>query len=234
MVVVDDDIVTRYLIGSALREDDISIQECDSAEALFELLQTQRVDVIILDLVLPQVNGLDALAYLRQDSDVGIIMISSRANAQHRLDGLREGADDFLSKPVDTQELIFKVRTLASRVCSQRGFIAQSSIEFGNCELCISDNFLRCPASQKNSSLTESEQRMLALLIQSGGQTCTRKMLHQSISRAELTASNQRSVDTLMSRIRVKLKEVASDSEILSIRGQGYRLVVRSVISELR
>lgn len=226
VIVVDDDIVTRYLIGSALRENDIHTQECESAEALFEVLEKQRVDVIILDLVLPKVNGLDALTYLRQDSEVGIIMISSRANAEHRLNGLREGADDFLSKPVDTQELIFKVRTLASRVHHQRGQTHHAALEFGNCELSIGDNRLRCLPTQKSSSLTESEQRMLGLLIQNSGQTCSRKMLHQSISRAELTASNKRSVDTLVSRIRTKLKDVASDSQISSIRGQGYRLLV--------
>lgn len=224
IVIVDDDIVTRYLIGSELRKNNFDTYECDSAESLFRLLDQQRVDVIILDLVLPEVNGLDALSFLRQDSDVGIIMISSRANAAHRLSGLKEGADDFLCKPVDTKELVLKVRSLAARVRNQRGFTAKKNINFGNCEIDPNENVLKNMDNQCACRLTDSEQRMLVLLVQNKNQLCSRKMLHQSISRSESSISNMRSVDTLISRLRKKLNVLSSTTKVLSVRGQGYRL----------
>lgn len=230
VVVVDDDIVTRYLIGSALRENNINTHECDSAEALFQLLEKQQVDVIILDLILPKVNGLDTLTFLRQDSDVGVIMISSRANPSNRLTGLREGADDFLSKPVDTQELIFKVKSLAARVHKQRGLISHVIVEVGNCEIRLNNNALFHEKSNKTCRLTESEQRLLVLLAQHSEQTCSRKVLHQCINHAELSTSNTRSIDTLISRIRQKLNDVSCTKEIISIRGQGYRLVDKTEV----
>lgn len=228
VVVVDDDIVTRYLIGSELRENGFDTYECDSAEALFTLLEQQRVDVIILDLVLPNVNGLDALAFLREGSDVGIIMISSRANTAHRLDGLKEGADDFLKKPVNTRELIFKVRSLAARVRQQQGYVSQQNMTLGNCEIHLHDNVLKNTNNNHVCRLTDSEQRMLMLLSQNIKKTCSRKQLHQGISRSELSESNMRSIDTLISRIRKKLKNLSSDLEIISVRGQGYRLAPKN------
>lgn len=223
---VDDDAITRFLIGSALREQAIEVAECESAEALFILLEKQRVDVIILDMVLPQVNGLDALSYLRQHSDVGVIMISSRANAAQRLIGLREGADDFISKPVVTDELVFKVQSLAMRVNHQRGQnqTDQQHLAVGNCLLLVAENTIASADEVERCALTEAEQRMLILLTQNVAQVCSRKSLLQCISRTEISMGNDRSVDTLISRIRNKLKKLNCTASINSVRGQGYRL----------
>lgn len=221
---VDDDAITRFLIGSALREQSIEVSECESAEALFTLLEKQRVDVIILDLVLPQINGLDALSYLRQRSDVGVIMISSRANAAQRLTGLREGADDFISKPVATDELVFKVKSLAARVSHQHGQTDQQHLAVGNCLLLVEDNTIASADEEKRCTLTESEQRILVSLTQNATQVCSRRSLLQCISRTEISAGNDRSVDTLISRIRRKLKQLNCTASINSVRGRGYRL----------
>ncbi len=227
VIIVDDDVVTRFLIGSALRyEPGIEVFECASAEALFELLERQRVDVIILDMVLPQVNGLDALSYLREQSDVGIIMISSRANAQQRLIGLRDGADDFINKPVITDELVFKVKSLAARVHNQRGVTTQQHLAIGNCQLILDENIIMSADEKMRCPLTESEQRILTALVQHATQVCSRKLLHQCISRSEITIANDRSIDTLISRMRTKLKKLSCNAAISSVRGQGYRLQV--------
>lgn len=229
---VDDDAVTRFLIGSALREQAIDVSECESAETLFKLLETRRMDVIILDLVLPQVNGLDALSYLRQHSDVGIIMISSHANAAQRLTGLREGADDFINKPVVTEELVFKVQSLAMRVHHQRGQhpVDQQYLAVGNCVLRVGENTIADADADADETvhclLTEAEQRMLVLLTQNADQVCSRKTLLQCTSRTEISIGNDRSVDTLISRIRRKLKQVNCTASISSVRGRGYRLQV--------
>ncbi len=224
VAVVDDDAITRFLIGSALREHSMEVFECESAEDLFALLQKHRMDVIILDMVLPQVNGLDALTYVRQQSDVGVIMISSRANAQQRLYGLREGADDFISKPVITDELVFKVRSLALRVNHQRGTTEQQHMPLGNCLLMPDEGMLVRIDQENHCALTESEQRILTLLIQHQPHICSRKLLLQCISRSEISFGNDRSVDTLISRIRVKLQKLGCTTSITSVRGQGYRL----------
>ncbi|MEZ5448269.1 MAG: response regulator transcription factor [Thiolinea sp.] len=226
VAIVDDDAVTRFLIGSALREHTMEVFECESAEDLFTLLQKHRVDVIILDMVLPQVNGLDALSYVREQSDVGVIMISSRANSQQRLHGLREGADDFISKPVVTAELVFKIRSLALRVNHQRGTTVEEHLTLGNC-LLIPDQGLLVSMNQENHcTLTESEQRLLTLLIQHQPQVCNRKLLLQCINRSEISFGSDRSLDTLISRIRSKLQKVGCTASIDAIRGQGYRLQI--------
>ncbi|RBP48750.1 response regulator transcription factor [Arenicella xantha] len=226
VIVVDDDVVTRYLIGSALKDAGISTQECDSAESLFELLETQRVEVIILDMVLPNVNGLSALTYVRERSDVGIIMISSRANANQRLDGLKKGADDFINKPVDTDELIWKVRRLAERVQSQRGNNEELDLKIGNCLLVVSENQLTRSDQTADCRLTDAELRLLITLLHHDAQPCSRKLLHQCISRTEVTISNDRSIDTLISRIRRKLESLNCSASIAAVRGKGYRLTI--------
>lgn len=224
IAVVDDDAITRFLIGSALREHQMEVFECGSAEELFVLLEKQRIDVIILDMVLPQVNGLDALTYVREQSDVGVIMISSRANPQQRLYGLREGADDFISKPVLTDELVFKVKSLALRVSHQHGITEQQDLMVGNCLLVLDEGLLVRVDEENHCALTEAEQRMLTLLVQHQPQVCSRKLLLQCISRSEISFSNDRSIDTLISRIRLKLRQLGCTLSIISVRGQGYRL----------
>lgn len=227
VAVVDDDAVTCFLVGSALREQGISVFECASAEQLFELLQQQKMDVIVLDLVLPKVNGLDALAYLRQQSDVGVIMISSRANAQQRLHGLRDGADDFIDKPLVMEELVFKVQSLAIRVRHQRGsVIKQPHVTIGNCQVIVDDHVMVNTDEKNCCSLTDSEQRILVSLVQHAPQVCSRKLLAQCVHRSAISLGNDRSVDTLISRIRGKLVQVGCTASISAIRGQGYRLQI--------
>lgn len=223
-IVVDDDAVTRFLISSALHEYGFEVFECGSAEALFDVLEKQRVDVIILDMVLPKVNGLDALSYVREQSDVGVIMISSHANAQQRLHGLREGADDFITKPVITNELVLKVKSLATRVNHQRGEAEQPSFVLGNCLLQAEERKLANTEYDTHCLLTASEQRLLIVLLQHQPQICSRKQLLQCIHRSEISLGNDRSLDTLISRIRAKLRKLNCSLSVLSVRGQGYVL----------
>lgn len=229
VAIVDDDAITRFLLGSALREHPMPVFECESAEALFNLLQQTRLDVIILDLVLPQINGLDALSYLREQSAVGIIMISSRANPEQRLLGLREGADDFISKPVVADELVFKVRSLALRVHHQQGYAPpQPILTIANCELLTEEQVLVRQDRTVTCPLSDAEQRLLVLLVQQSPQACSRKALLQCVSRSELSFGNDRSVDTLISRIRSKLRMLDCSASISAVRGQGYRLQLKS------
>ena len=226
VAVVDDDAVTCFLVSSALRGQGMHVVECASAEALFALLEQQKMDVIILDLVLPNINGLDALSYLRQQSDVGVIMISSRASAQQRLNGLRGGADDFIDKPLLMNELVFKVRSLATRVHHQRGSLSQAlPIIIGNCQIDSEDHLLSNVAKNEHCTLTDSEQRLLIVLAQHEPKTCSRKLLAQCINRTDIhVSSNERSIDTLISRIRSKLVKLDCSASIHAVRGQGYRL----------
>lgn len=227
IAIVDDDAVTRFLIGSALREHSMRVFECGSAEALFDLLHQYKLDVIVLDLVLPNINGLDALTYLRKQSDVGVIMISSRANAQQRLSGLRDGADDFIDKPLVMDELVFKVQSLATRVHHQRGAITkQQHISIANCQIIVDDHILINTDTKHCCSLTDSEQRLLISLTQHTSQICSRKLLAQCVRRSDITISNDRSIDTLISRIRNKLNKLDCTAAINAVRGQGYRLQI--------
>ena len=225
VALVDDDAVLRFVVGSALRQHTMHVFECESAEALFNLLQKQKMDVIILDLILPQINGFDALTYLRAQSDVGVIMISSYADTPQRLDGLRKGADDFISKPILTDELVLKVKSLTARVNSQRGCATPQSLSIGNCQLIAKSNILVNHEQKARCDLTDSEQRILISLIQHGSQVCSRKLLLQCINRYELALDNHdRSLNTLVSRLRNKMNTVACTVSITAIRGQGYRL----------
>lgn len=226
VALVDDDAVTRFLIGESLLERKIEVFECGSAEALFELLEKQRIDVIVLDLVLPQIDGLDALSFIRKHSDVGVIMISSKANANQRLDGLRMGADDFIRKPVATEELVFKVESLAARVNHQQGQTKQQILSIGNCRLVVQENLIGRLDDKTSLKLTPSEQQILVLLLQNMPHICNRKSLIQCVSRSEISLSNDRSLDTLISRIRGKLKKLGCNASINAIRGQGYRLKI--------
>ena len=190
----------------------------DGKEAL-AVARSERPDLVVLDLNLPGMDGLDVCRALRRDSDVPIIMLTARVEEVDRLIGLELGADDYVTKPFSPRELVARVRAVLRRVkggVHQRGLIRTGDLE-------IDLRGYRVTRAGEEVPLTRSEFNLLAVLARHPGQVFSRAQL---IDRLHGVAYDgfDRSIDAHVKNLRRKLEPDAADPRyVLTVYGVGYR-----------
>jgi len=173
-------------------------------------------DLIILDVMLPQINGFTVLHQIRRHSTVPVIMLTARTHRSDRIEGLDKGADDYLVKPFDPDELLSRIRAVLRRIASSH-HLNDAVTRFG--ELRIDGNKREVWKGKRLVDLTAMEFDILDLLARSVGRIVSRDEIIQGLFERESTHSD-RSLDVHISRLRKKL---ASDHTLIrTIRGVGY------------
>lgn len=219
VVVVEDETLTRRAFAIALGDGGFEVIEASDAYACRAAMrQARRVDVVLVDLGLPGVDGLTLVNELRQRTDVGLMVVSRTSEPETRIEALERGVDDFLVKPVHLGELVARVKSLMRR---RQGFRAPA-VTLGPWVIDPGQRTVR--GEGRDAQLTRGEFDLLSRLIEGGGKIVSREDLLSSISTTP-EASDPRSVDALISRLRRKLGDNGDqDSLILTAPGFGYRL----------
>ncbi|MBO4216925.1 MAG: response regulator transcription factor [Clostridia bacterium] len=196
----------------------------DGEEALCAA-ESNVYDVIILDVMMPGMNGFDvARAARRAGVKAPILMLTAKSGVDDKVEGLDSGADDYLTKPFMTKELLARVRALCRRaVNSQDG-----SLSFGDVSLDTAAASLFCKATGQSVRLGEKELRIMEYMIANQGQILTREQLASKIWGFESEAEYN-NVEVYMSFTRKKLAFIGAKTEIKAIRGIGYRLRFENV-----
>jgi two-component system alkaline phosphatase synthesis response regulator PhoP len=179
----------------------------------------ERPDLIVLDLNLPQMDGLDVCRALRRESDMPIIMLTARVDETDRLIGLELGADDYITKPFSPRELVARVRAVLRRV---RGGVHQPGlVRAGDLEIDLRGH--RVTRAGEAIDLTRSEFNLLALLAQHPGQTFSREQLLDRLHGVAYDGYD-RSVDAHVKNLRRKLEADPSEPHyVLTVYGVGYK-----------
>jgi DNA-binding response OmpR family regulator len=224
VAVVDDEKNIRNIIGMALREDGFVIKEFSNGEAAWTDFQVDPPDVIVLDIMMPRMNGLELCKRIRViDQSVPIIFLSSRDDEFDKVLGLESGADDYVCKPFSIMELTARIRAAARR-CSGSSSVYRSDydIETGSLQMCSAE--LITMWKQQPVKLSVTEYRILGSLAGVPGTVKTREQL-MSAAFPEDSYINDRAADSHIKRIRKKIKEVDPDAEVFdAVYGLGYRL----------
>jgi len=210
IIVVDDEPVVCAAYARVLEGQGHKVRRASDAYACRAALKAEPADIVLLDLQLPGIDGLAYAAELRASVDIGVIVITSRAEFSVRVTALDQGADDYLIKPVDPGELAARVRSLARRRNIRRGRV----YGFAGWRIYQARRAVTVPAGQ-DGRLTRGEFDLLSLLLEANGKVVSRDALGEVIGRGG-AASDLRSVDALVSRLRRKL--------IVTVPGFGYRL----------
>jgi two-component system response regulator CpxR len=223
VLLVDDDrelcqMLTEYL--AAERFDVKSVH--DGGEALAEL-QGGEFEIVILDVMLPSVGGLDVLRKLGATYPTPILMLTARGDDVDRIVGLELGADDYLSKPFNPRELVARIRAILRRA-SSRSVRGGTPEELNVGPIALNAGTRQVQVAGKLVPLTGAEFRVLELLMRSVGQVISRdSMTEQALGRK--LAAYDRSIDTHISNLRRKLElEAGKNPEIKNVRGSGYTL----------
>lgn len=226
LIVVDDDPDIRDLIVRQLQQEHYEVVPAGSLAELHEALSLHPADLIVLDLNLPDGDGLNLCRELRaQGNDVRIIMVSARGSAIDRVLGLELGADDYLTKPFEPRELLVRIRNLLRRAHNddperQRDKGARTA-SFGPWRL---DLFQRRLIAEDGRlvMLSSAEFRLLSRFIDEPNVVLSRENL---VPERRATAAFDRSIDLQVSRLRQKLAAMPGGEElILTVRGEGYVL----------
>ena len=222
ILIIDDDRELGEMLKEFLAPDHLDVSARLSGEEGLQALEDEAWDLLILDIMLPGMNGIDVLKQIRQDSDIPVIMLTARGDDVDRILGLEFGADDYLSKPFNPRELLARIKAIMRRSGSdeKRG----KSLTVGALQLDVDSR--RVSAGGESIRLTGTEFELLRCLAESPGKVVPKEQLTQEVlGRRHLPYD--RSIDTHVSNVRGKLSGAGVDNpSIRSQRGVGYLLVV--------
>ena len=218
LIIVDDDEEIRVLLSRYLEKNGYQAQTYESGEE-FLAQGAGDAQLVILDIGLPGIDGLEVCRRIRQHSTLPIIMLTATADDVDRILGLELGADDYMGKPFNPRELLARIKALLRRVPQQAEPVNAS-------HLSVDLNTRHVSYDNRSIPLTGAEFDLLTLLEARQGQIVSREELCMELKGRPLNP-NDRSLDTLVSRLRVKLETASGNNLIMTIRGKGYQLVVQ-------
>jgi two-component system, OmpR family, response regulator CpxR len=222
LLLVDDDDALGELVSEYAAYEGYAVTTANTGELGLRIVARKTFALVILDVMLPGIDGFEVLERLRHFSDVPVLMLTTRGAASDRIRGLRSGADDYLPKPFEPDELFARVKTILRRIHPSLNGL--SFISIGDIEL--DEPFRRVTRGGEVVELTGAEFSLLQLLTSHPGTTFSRQeLIPRVLSRQE--SGIDRSIDSLVSNLRRKLGPFPDGSErIRSVRGVGYVYVI--------
>ncbi len=219
VLIVEDELHLAEALTTLLKKQKYTVDSVNDGEAGLDCALSGIYDVIVLDLMLPKMNGIDVIKNLRADGiDTPVIMLTAKSGISDRVRGLDSGADDYLPKPFNTEELLARIRALGRR----RGeVVPESGMTFGDIEL--DTRSLTLSSGDKSISLTLKESELLEYLITNGNAVLSKDMIIEKLWGFDSEAESNH-VEVYVSFLRKKLKYVGSGTQIVTVRGVGYTL----------
>ncbi|WP_447003014.1 response regulator [Saccharothrix isguenensis] len=221
VLLVEDDEHIRQALGLALDDEGFAVHDAVSGEEALALLDTTTFDVVLLDLMLPGVDGLEVCRLLRARGDLPIIIVTARADASDVIAGLEAGADDYVTKPLVASVLAARIRALLRR---RGGGRQDEVIRIGQLEIRPDVGTVHRAGSEVH--VTRTEFRLLVELASAGGRIVTREQLLQRVWGYDYFGDT-RLLDVHIRRLRRKVEENPDDPTlVVTVRGAGYRMDV--------
>ncbi len=223
ILVVDDEAAIRDLVGSYLRNEGFEVDEAVDGEDALTRFAGKPPDLVVLDLRLPGLSGLDVLREIRQISPVAVIVLSARADEADKLIGLELGADDYVTKPFSPRELVARVRAVLRR---QRAGAAAGSDEVTRLDgLTVDTGRHEVRVDGESVELTSLEFQLLAALAEAPGRVFTRRQLIERVWGWDFYG-DERLVDVHIGNLRRAIGDAADDPRFIgTVRGVGYKCV---------
>ena len=229
ILVVDNDVRVSRIIARDLTSAGYRVKTAANGEEMRRCIKVQQPDLILLDLKMPGEHGLELTRKLRQDSDVGIIIVTGTGDKVDEIVGLEGGADDYLTKPIEERALLARVRSVLRRVMSSSASSDTSDktvAKFSDWILDFTAHELRSPTGEE-IILTSYEFQLLATLVRNANRVLSRNQMMESITGRDWI-TNDRVVDVLMGKLRKKIEEDPHNPSIIkTIRGAGYKFTAR-------
>ncbi|MDA1097479.1 MAG: response regulator transcription factor [Proteobacteria bacterium] len=227
ILIVDDDPDMRLVLRDHLEAEGFDVAEAANGAEMRVVIERNTVDLVILDLQLPDEDGLNLAKVLREKTDAGIIMLTGKGTTVDMVVGLEVGADDYMAKPFKSRELLARIRSVLRRTKEARNAKPGTGggiVRFQGWRFESAFQRLTGPQGQ-DSVLTAGESRLLQTLIDNIGKTVERDILHREALGYAMQA-NSRNIDVLVGRLRRKLNSDGTKENLInSVRGIGYEFI---------
>lgn len=225
ILVVDDDDRIRDLLARFLRERDLRVSTaCDGGQAL-KLLGQMKFDLVILDVMMPEVDGFEVTRQVRESGQTPILLLTARGAPEDRIKGLSLGADDYLAKPFEPEELVLRVQAVLRRAAPARR--GPKRVRFGDWTFTLATG--RLDKAGEPVRLTGGEAALLTALASQAGEPVSRTSLSDNAA----AGAGERAVDVQITRLRRKLEaDPKQPIWVQTVRGEGYKLVAEPEFGE--
>ena len=225
ILVVDDDVKIVRLVRAYLEREGFRVVEAGDGKSALAAIALEAPALVVLDLMLPEVDGLSIVRAVRRTARTPIVMLSARGTTADRITGLEAGADDYLPKPFSPAELVVRIKRVLERSATSAGPPASAApIRIG--DLTLDRDRHQASLAGSPVELTALEFRLLAALAEAEGRVLSREQLLDALYGQAEALVLDRAVDALVKRLRQKLgDDPDSPRYIATIRGVGYRVV---------
>ncbi|HEX3227753.1 MAG TPA: response regulator transcription factor [Pyrinomonadaceae bacterium] len=227
VLVIDDDVEFCKLVTRFLTQEGFEIESVNAGRAGAERALSGHHSLVVLDVMMPGANGFDVLRRIRAESRIPVLMLTAKGDALDRVLGLEMGADDYLPKPFNPQELVARIRAILRRAKPDLSNSKQTApIVVGDVEMDVRARVVR--RGQEVVNLTTVEFDLLEILLRAAGEVMGREKLTRDVLGREFSPFD-RSIDTHVCNLRKKIGPLPNDSErIKGVRGIGYLYVLPS------
>ena len=222
ILLVDDDAALLEVVSIVLSSEGYKVvTAADGAEALREVGQ-EPLDLVILDIMLPRISGFEVLRQIREKSDVPVVMLTAKGQSVDKVVGLELGADDYITKPFDTKELLARIRAILRRFGRQEGRSHEGTLRLGPLELDLEGYTVT--REGEPLELTPTEFKILALLMKRPGRAFSRTQISEAVSTGSHYLAS-RYIDVHISRLRGKVEQDPREPRIIqTVPSVGYRV----------
>ncbi|AIQ33847.1 heme transporter CcmC [Paenibacillus sp. FSL R5-0345] len=219
ILIADDDDNIRKLMSLFLRKEGFELKEARDGTKALSIIENSRVDLVILDIMMPGLDGWDLCREIRRsDANIPLLMVTAKAESAHKVKGFQLGTDDYLTKPFDPLELVMRVKALLKRSL----VVSSQSVQLGN--VLLNRRTFQVTRGEEPVMIPLKEFELLFLLASHPGQIFTREQLILQIWGLNYEGDG-RTVDVHISRLREKFSGNDEQFQIETARGLGYRLI---------
>ena len=222
ILIVEDDPSIRLGLRKSLSFDGYQVIEAGDGEQGLELAFSQRPDLIVLDVMLPRINGFEVCRTIRRhDKTTPILILSAKEQEYDKITGLEQGADDYITKPFSVRELVARIKAALRRTRPEEQ--ASEAFEFGNASVDVPGQ--RLLVNGESIEVSNREFRLLCYLIENRGRVLSRDQILNKVWGFDYEGT-ARTIDTFINKLRAKLEDEPTEPQfIVTVRGVGYKFL---------
>ncbi|MCR4736141.1 MAG: response regulator transcription factor [Treponema sp.] len=223
ILIVEDDAGISDFVKLELDHEGFETCIAESGRQALELFESFNPDLILLDVMLPELSGLEVLRRIRKSSQVPVIMVTARGETYDRVNGLDAGADDYLPKPFEIEELLARMRAVLRRVNAA----SSAPSQLKNRDLIMSIESMKVTLKGDELTLSKTEFMMLKLFLEKMNQVLTRDQIIDAVW-GEGHYIDENTIDVYVGYLRSKIDQAVGEDYIKTVRGMGYKMVDES------
>lgn len=221
ILVVDDDPHIRELLRFYFLQERYTVIEAADGEEASNLLETEQIHLAVVDVMMPKKNGWELCEEIRKYYDIPVILLTAKGEMEDKAKGFLSGTDDYVVKPFEPEELLFRVRALLRRY----QMVSENVITMGN--TVIDRNNYEVKVNEESFILPLKEFELLTQLASTPDRTYTRAQLLELVWGIDFEGDS-RTIDVHIKRLRERFRNLTEDFQIITVRGLGYKLEVKA------